>query len=181
MKKPKIIPCIITSRESLEATVADVVKLKLQAAELTAAMEQEIAAVQERHKRGILATSHQIDAKEAGIYVYCQANRATLFSQKKSIDLLLATVGFETNPPSVEKLAKKDTWTSIAARLANLDWGQAYIVEPDPEISKTKLIADRAKLTAEQLKQVGIAITQEEQFFIRPKSQIAADTVQAAA
>src|SRR5579871_2052378 len=98
MKKQKLEPCIITSRQALESVVADVVKLKLEHAQAKAAMEKEIADVQKRHQEGLLSIVNQIEAKEAGVYVYCQQRRAELFPDKKSIDLLLATVGFETTP-----------------------------------------------------------------------------------
>jgi phage host-nuclease inhibitor protein Gam len=87
-KRQKLEPCIITSRAALDAVVADVVKLKLQHAQATAAMEQEIAEVQKRHQKILLELSRQIEAKEAGVYVYCSKNRAG-FSREK-IDGLFA-------------------------------------------------------------------------------------------
>ncbi len=181
MRKNLTSPCLVASRESLEATVADIVRLKLEHARRQAAMEHEIASIQKKHQEGLLALDHELQAKEAGVYVFCQANRRSLFPDKKSMDLLMATVGYELNPPSVEKLSKRDTWSEIATRLAALEWGQPYIIEPAPEISKARLLADRDKLAAHQLHQVGLAFHQEEQFFIRPKSEVAADTVKATA
>lgn len=180
-KKEKIVPCIITSRESMESVVADIVGLKLEHAELTAAMEQEIAQVQKRHQGGILAVDRQIQVKEAGVFVYCQQNRKVLFPEKKSIDLLLATVGFRDNPPSVEKRMKKDTWEAVADRLQALDWGQAYLTERAPDVSKAKLLADRERLTEDQLAAAGVRFEQDETFFIAPKSQVAEPTVKEAA
>ena len=177
MKKTKLPPCVITSRESLESTVADIVRAKLEFAVRNAAMEREIADVQKRHQANLLLIARDLQSKEAGVYVYCQSNRAALFPEKKSIELLLATIGFELNPFSVEKLAKRDTWADIAARLAALDWGSAYVVDPEPAVSKSKLLADREKLTPDQLRQAGIAFNQEEQFYIRPKSEVAQETV----
>jgi phage host-nuclease inhibitor protein Gam len=108
MKHPKLEPCIILSREALEATVADIVRLKLEHAEKTAAMEKEIAEVQKRHQEALLQTARQIETKEAGAYIYCQKNRATLFPEKKSLDQLLAVIGFELTPWRVEKRNSKD-------------------------------------------------------------------------
>jgi len=94
---------------------------------------------------------------------------------------LLATVGFETTPPRVEKTNSKDTFSKIALRLGNLAWGEAYLRFPDPELSKEKLLADRQVLTPEQLKEAGLRIEQDENFFIRPKSEVAQQTVKEAA
>ena len=175
-KREKIVPCIITSREGLEATVADVVRLKLEHVKRQAAMEAEIAEVQKRHQDGLLSVAKQIEIKEAGIYVFCQ-----LLPEKKSIDLLLAVVGFRDNPPSVGKLANKDTWPVIATRLASLDWGQKYVTYADPEVNKKQILLDRSELTPEQLKAAGIKIEQDENFYIEPKSEVADASVREAA
>jgi phage host-nuclease inhibitor protein Gam len=180
-KRQKLEPCIIHSRAALETVVADVVKLKLEHTLATAAMEQEIAEIQKRHQENFLGIGRQIEAREAGIFVYCQKNRAALFPEKKSLDLLLATVGFELTPPRVEKISGKDTFGKIGLRLENLDWGTAYVRYPDPEVNKEKILADRAQLKPDQLQEAGLKIEQDENFFIRPKSDIAEQTVREAA
>jgi phage host-nuclease inhibitor protein Gam len=180
-KRQKLEPCIISSRAALETVVADVVKLKIEHTQATAAMEQEIADVQKRHQENLLGISRQIEAREAGVFVYCQKNRAALFPQKKSVDLLLATVGFELTPPRVEKLSGKDTFGKIGLRLENLDWGAAYVRYPDPEVNKEKILADRAQLKPGQLKEAGLKIEQDENFFIRPRSEAIEQSVKVAA
>lgn len=180
-KRQKLEPCIINSRAALEAVVADVVKLKIEQTHATAAMEQEIAEVQKRHQENLLGLGRQIEAREAGVFVYCRKNRAALFPEKKSVDLLLATVGFELTPPRVDKISGKDTFGKIGLRLKNLDWGAAYVRYPDPEVNKEKILADRAKLKLEQLEEAGLVIEQDENFFIRPRSDIAEQSVREAA
>lgn len=181
MKRQKLEPCIITSRAALEASVADIVRLKLEHTEAIAQMEQEIAEVQKRHQERLLYLSRAMEVREAGVFVYCQKNRAELFPEKKSLDLLLATVGFETTPPRVEKRSRKDTFGEIGLRLEGLDWGAAYVRYPDPEINKEKLLADRTQITPEQLQEAGLRIEQDENFFIRPKSEVAEQSVREAA
>ena len=182
MKKPKLEPIIITSREALEAVVSDVVALKLDHAQKTAAMEKEIAEIQKKHQEALLATARQIEARESGIYVYCQKNRTALFTDKKSLDLLLAVIGFETTPHRVEKANSKDTFGKIAQRLEQAgDWAADYIRYPDAELNKENLLRDRSKLTPEQLQLAGIRFEQDENFFIRPKSQVAEQSIKEAA
>lgn len=180
-KRQKLEPCIINSRQALECVVADVVKLKLEHTLATTSMEREIADVQKRHQDTLLTIARQIEAKEAGVFVYCQKHRAELFPEKKSLDLLLASVGFETTPPRVEKTNSKDTFAKIGLRLESLDWGAAYVRYPDPEINKERILADRTKLSPEQLQEAGICIEQDELFFVRPKSGVADQTVREAA
>jgi phage host-nuclease inhibitor protein Gam len=180
-KKEKVLTCPVLSRESLDAVVAEVATLKLQYAAAKAALELEIASVQERRQQHLLALGKQIESREAGVFIYCQQHRSELFPDKKSIDLLLATVGYRTEPPSVEKCSKKDNWSAIAKRLEALDWGAPYITTPDPEVDKKALLADRDRLTAEQLSQAGIRFEQDEFFYITPKSDVAEKTVMEAA
>jgi phage host-nuclease inhibitor protein Gam len=181
MKRQKLEPCIIQSRSALETVVADVVRLKLEHTQAAAAMEQEIVEVQKRHQENLLGIARQIEAREAGVFVYCQKNRAALFPEKKSLDLLMATVGFELTPPRIEKISGKDTFGKIGLRLESLDWGGAYVRYPDPEVNKEKILADRALLKPDQLLEAGMKIEQDENFFIRPKSDVAEQTVREAA
>jgi phage host-nuclease inhibitor protein Gam len=135
--KPKLISVALVSREAMEAAVADVVQLKLRHTQLTAAMEEEMAAVQKKHQDGILELRRDLEAKEASVYTYCQRHRYDLFPDKKSLDTLLAEVGFELTPPRVEKKGSRDTWSAIARRLQSLDWaGDKYVRESAPEVDK---------------------------------------------
>jgi phage host-nuclease inhibitor protein Gam len=180
-KKEKVQIVPIFSREALDAAVAEVATLKIQYAAAKADMELEIARVQERHQEQMLSLGKRIEVREAGVFVYCQQHRAQLFPDKKSIDFLLATVGFRTEPPSVEKCSRKDTWTAIAQRLEALAWGGRYVNTPEPEVDKKALLADREKLSLEQLSAAGLRFEQDELFYIAPKSEVAARTVLAAA
>lgn len=180
-KRQKLEPCIINSRQALESVVADVVKLKLEHTLASASMEREIADVQKRHQDSLLNLARQIEAKEAGVFVYCQKHRAELFPEKKSLDLLLASVGFETTPPRVEKINSKDTFGKIGLRLESLDWGAAYVRYSEPEVNKEKILADRARLKPEQLQEAGLRIEQDENFFIRPRSDVIDRSAKAAA
>ena len=175
-KISKVGTVTVTSRESLQAIVADVVRLKLETVKLKAAMEAEVAALQKRHQAKILQVAADIEAKESGVDVYCRVNRAELFIDKKSIDMLLATIGYEWNPWRVEKTGKKDTWVMIARRLLATKWGKDYVRLPDPEVNKKRVIDDQDKLTPDQLSLAGIRFDREEQFYIRPKSDVAPDT-----
>jgi phage host-nuclease inhibitor protein Gam len=180
-KKEKNRPLPILSREALDAAVAEVATLKIEYAAAKADMELEVARVQERYQERLLALSKQIELSEARVFVYCQQNRALLFPEKKSIDFLLATVGFRTEPPGVEKCSRKDTWSAIARRLEALEWGRLYVNTPEPEVDKKALLADREKLNENQLTEAGIRIEQDELFYITPKSEVATRTILQAA
>lgn len=176
-KKEKNPVCLVTSREALDAAVAEVARLKIQYAAAKVRMELEIARVQEKNQEQLLALSKQIEAREAGVFIFCQQNRRQLFPGKKSIDFLLATVGYRIEPPSVEKTFKKDTWSAIARRLETLPWGASYIHHPEPEVDKKALLLDRERITSEQQIEAGIHFEQDEVFYITPKSEVAEKTI----
>jgi phage host-nuclease inhibitor protein Gam len=180
-KKEKNLLCLVLSREALDAVVAEVATLKIQYAAAQAALDLEIAAVQERRREHLLSLAQQIKSKEAAVFLYCQKHRSELFQDKRSIDFPPATVGYRTPPPRVEKCSKKDHWQTIARRLETLDWAAGYLTKPDPEVDKKALLADRERLTEDQLAEAGIRFQQEELFYITPKSNIAEKTVREAA
>lgn len=183
-KKAKLKPVAITSREQMEAVVAEAVAYRLEHAELHARMEQEIAAIQKDYQEDLLGLQKEVETREEGVYLYCQGHRSELFPderKRKSIETPLAIMGFRINPFRVEKTRSKDTWSKIALRLCGLVWGEKYVREKDPEVNKDALLADRTQFSAKQLSAAGIKFEQDEEFYITPKSDLAAATVKEAA
>lgn len=166
----------IISPESLDAAVARVVMLKNRHNSLVADKEKELIAVEKKHQTSIGACLEQIADLESLVVEYCALHRADVFAEKKSRETGLAVFGFELMPHRVETSSKKIKWRDVVARLLRLDWGKAYVRQAEPAPDKKALIDDRDKLTPEQLTAAGICIVQEEQFFIRPKPETAADS-----
>lgn len=166
----------ITSRESLDTAVAEVVRLKIKHTQATAAMDAEIAALQKAHAARLATLAERISAGEGEIHAYCTAHRPLLFCEKKSRETAAAVFGFELTPHRVETSSRKIKWKDVVARLARLKWGKAYLSQPAPMPDKKALLVDREKLTPEQLTAAGIAFAQDEQFFIRPKPETAEDS-----
>ena len=175
----------------MTATVNDIVTAKLRHAEITAQMEQEIAAVQKRYQEGLAGLGREIQSKEAGVQLYCEQHRAMEFIEKKSIDLTLATVGFRETPYRVEKARSKDTWEEIAVRMAGITTtdgdgqtvfaGENYVTYAEPALAKAMLLQDRTRIPEDVLRAAGIRFAYDEVFYITPKSEVAQGTVKEAA
>lgn len=186
MKKPKIEPCIIVSREGVQAAVSDIVRAKLRAAELTVQMEKEVAEIQKRYLARLDEINREIATKEAGVFVWAERNRSE-FGNRKSIDLTMAIIGYRTSPPAVEQIRSKEKVGDIAARLPSVIdeesgfIGENYVRYASPTIDKEKLLADREKIPASVLALAGLRIVQYEQFYITPKSEVIDSTTQEAA
>ncbi len=162
-------PLAIASPEALEATVAKVVSFKNKLTAARAAADAEVIAVEKRHQLTLTTLAEKIADLESEAQIYCEANRADLFQDKKSRETALAVFGFELTPPRVETASRKITWKDVVARLFKLDWGKAYLTQAEPKPDKNALLADREKFTTEQISAAGIQFCQDEKFFIRPK------------
>lgn len=171
----------ITSVEGLDAAVAEVVRLKIELTRATAEKDGEVAEVEKRHQGGITSLQEEIGVAEGRVQEYCVAHRGRLFVEKKSRETSLAEFGFELTPPRVETANRKIKWKDVVTRLKRLGWGKAYLRTPPAKPDKEALLGDREKLSAEQLTAAGICFEQDEQFYIRPKPETAAETVKEAA
>lgn len=166
----------ITSEDALDAAVADIVRAKIKLTAALAERDAELAAVEKRHQTRLTRLQEDIAAREADVQAYCAAHRAALFAERKSRETPLAVFGFELTPPRVET-ARRLKWKDVVARLLRLDWGKAYVRQAEPKPDKEALLADRDRLTPEQIAAAGIEFAQDEQFFIRPKPETAEDSV----
>jgi phage host-nuclease inhibitor protein Gam len=171
----------ITSIESLESAVAEVVRKKSLHTKALATRDADLAALTKQYQPAITTLADQIAVIETSILDYCTAHRAALFVEKKSRDTSLATFGFELTPWRVETANKKIKWKDVVKRLLRNAWGKVYVRKPAPQPDKEALLADREKLTAAQQVAAGVQFCQDEQFFIRPKPETAAATTKEAA
>lgn len=163
----------LTSPDALDAAVADVVRTRIKLTEATAELEARLAEIQKRAEPELAALREEIATREAAIREYCEAHRAELFADRKSRETALAVYGFELTPPRVETASRRLKWADVIERLKRLAWGAAYLRIPEPRLDKEALLADRDRLSAEQLQAAGLRFTQDEQFFIRPKPETA--------
>lgn len=165
----------ITSPESLDTAVADVIRLKIVLTQLNAERDKAVVLVQKKHEADIADQIEEIAAAEGRIRDYCEANRGALFPVTKSRETQTAVFGFELTPPRVETANKKIKWADVLERLKRTKWGQAYLRVKE-SIDKEALLADRQTLTPEQCTAAGLQFAQDEQWFLRPKPETAADT-----
>lgn len=165
----------ITSPEALDSAVAEVIRKRILLTRAKADRDAELASVEKKHQSGITSREKEIALAEEAVLEYSTANRAALFADKKSRETGLATFGFELTPHRVETGNKKIKWKDVVARLTRLPWGKVYVRKPAPQPDKEQLLADREKLTPEQLTAAGVQFCQDEQFFIRPKPETADD------
>lgn len=179
-KKEKIIVPIPTGTAGMEPLLSNYAALRLELEAAKIEKEQRIKDIAEEYEARIVELSAHVDAHEAAAFTWCQRNKSEFGDKKKSIEFAAATVGFRLSPPSVDKVYTKDTEKAIAKRLEATGWGLDYITYSDPKIAKDKILADRSKLSPDQLREVGLSIGQEENFYIEPKSSVLSAATKAA-
>jgi phage host-nuclease inhibitor protein Gam len=170
----------ISSPESLDVAVAEVVRLKIRHTEAVAGMDADVAALQKIHQSKITDLLERISDGETAVQDYCTARRAELFPDKKSRETVTAVFGFELTPWRVEPL-KKIKLAEIIERLKRLPWGKLYLRAPKVTLDREALLKDRERIKEQHCAQGGFQFAQDEQFFIRPKPETAADSAKDAA
>jgi phage host-nuclease inhibitor protein Gam len=162
---------VLTSEDAMVGTLNRYVELKLSMAEAAAAHEKEVAQLNSAFDDAIQESREELAVLEASVQLFALNHRTQLFnSDQKSKEYANARIGFRDNPPSVGKRIKADTFDAIALRLEETEWGEKY-TDRKISLKKDALLRDRAQITEEQLREVGIRFDQEEFFFIEPSSE----------
>lgn len=174
----------LQTREAMESTVGDYARLKLRHVSVLAQIAEARAEVEQRYRDELLELTRELEEKFAAVKDYCERHRAVLLpGDRKSFETLAASIRFYDTPPRVEKRGR-ETLGAIARRLLglvfdspNAESGQPaevlecrkYVREPEPELNKEALLADRRKFTEAQLQAMGLRFRQDEVFAIEPK------------
>jgi hypothetical protein len=82
---------------------------------------------------------------------------------RKSIDLTYGVIGERTSPPALVPINRKWSWRAIGAKLMGTHGADYFLPAGDPKPDKDKI---RASLTEDQLRNCGLKIDHEENFFI---------------
>jgi len=156
------------STEEMEAAFADYAKADARTQKINATMDIEMTKIREKYAEelGTLAETKEkaFDVMQA----FALENQAELFAKKKSLDTVHGTIGFRTGTPKLKTL-KGFTWSSVVHLLKEYLPGYVRMTE---EPAKDKLLADRDNTEVSGLfAKVGIAVTQDESFYVEPKKE----------
>lgn len=158
-------PPKIQTREQIEALVENITGLQRERDGLYREQEQEIAAVRERYRLTIAEVERYLDQETAWAESWARGNPEA-FGADRALACAGATIGFRAAPPRIERASRRWNWTRIAATLAGLDWGKRYLRVPPAEVDKEAIVSDLARLSAADLRDVGLKVVQGERFFI---------------
>jgi phage host-nuclease inhibitor protein Gam len=163
----KITAPVIRTREEMEALVGQIADLKICEAKTKAAMDKELTAVRRRYEADLALINDALAPKMECARAWAEANPSE-FNGAKSIELLHGTIGWRLGNWQAKTLSGW-TWDRVLEKLESLGGKFRDFVRVKKEVNKAQIIAERENLGPEELRSIGVRITQEEAFFIDPK------------
>ena len=164
-KQPK--PPTIKTREELEAAVNDYAAQDATLRGLKAELDVELAKVRDLYAARVSAAEDALKPLAASIEEWAILH-PELFLEKKSLDLIGGRIGFRMSPPSVKMLRGVQEETAVDRVMAS-QWAANW-TRDKIELARDTILADYASgnVTEADLKNVGLRVSQTENFFIEP-------------
>lgn len=157
----------ITS-EQMEQAFAEYAKADARQQKITAEMDIQMAKIREKWQDELAKLTETKDNAFDILQAYALENRDELFSKRKSLETTHGIIGFRTGTPTL-KTRKGFTWASVLEMLKEF---LPNYVRTKEEPAKDKLLADREdEEVAALFPKVGIAVVQDETFFVEPKKE----------
>jgi len=147
--------------EALSAYAIDDARIE----KINAEMDAQITKIREKYAKDLHELTERKDSNYDIVQTYCMEHQE-LFTAKKSFETIHGKVGFRTGTPKLKTL-KGFTWSSVTQLLKEFLPDYVRITE---EPAKDKLLADR-EIISDYFKKVGVAVEQDETFFIELKKE----------
>jgi phage host-nuclease inhibitor protein Gam len=157
---------VIQSRDEMEQLVGQIASLISQQQAITAQQNTEQTLLTSRYADLTKPIVDSLKGKIALAQDWAERNPGA-FGDARSIAMAHGTVGWRKGNPTLRLLNKKWNWEKVLEVLQA--GGNAY-VRNKPEVNKELLLSDRATLGEEGLKQFGVKVSQDDDFFIDTKA-----------
>ena len=156
------------SREAADEAFATYAKSDAQIQKINAEIELQCAKIREKYADKLATLGDDRDKAFDVLHSFATENQAELFTKKKSLETIHGTIGFRTGTPKLKTL-KGFTWPAVTNLLK--EFLPLYVRTVD-EPAKDKLLADRdSDNVAKNLQKVGLAVVQDETFYVEPKKE----------
>jgi phage host-nuclease inhibitor protein Gam len=155
----------IETQEELRATVAQIAADMIVARATRTNMEAELAEIRAKYESELVPLDQQIEDATELVATYATQHPDLFPAKARSLDLVVATIGFRTGQPKV-KVLKRWTAAAVFAAIKERRWPFIRTAE---ELDKEAIIGARDKFDNDTLKLVGLSVVQDERFYVEPK------------
>lgn len=172
------------SREAADEAFATYAKSDAQVQKINAEIELQCAKIREKYADNLATLTSEKEQAFDTLQAFATEHEEEFFSKKKSLDMAHGTIGFRTGTPKLKTL-KGFTW-SAALTLVKKILPATYIRLTE-EIAKDRMLADRdleevavydtptgddrTTTMREAMAVCGIAVVQDETFYVEPKKE----------
>ena len=159
-------PSIIT-RDEAERIVGQITELTIKRTQLLAEVDDQISTIRSKYETTLGNLEARIESATNRIREWALHNPSQ-FGNKKSIIFTQGVIGFRTGTPKLKTLAGY-TFARVLDCLRSVSWGKAFISIKE-DVGKAELISaySSQSITAEELRQIGVKVDQDETFFVEP-------------
>jgi len=154
--------------EQMESAFSDYAIADAKLQKINANIDVKMTQIREQYADEIARLSETKEKAFDVMQAFAVENKDELFAKKKSMESVHGTIGFRTGTPKLKTL-KGFTWGAVTNLLK--EFLPSY-VRTTEEPAKDKLLADREVDEVVALfPKVGIAVTQDETFYVEPKKE----------
>jgi phage host-nuclease inhibitor protein Gam len=157
------------STEQMETAFGEYAIADARLQKINATIDEQATKIRDKYADEISKLTEKKEQSFGVMQAFALENKDELFAKKKSMDSVHGTLGFRTGTPKL-KLLKGFTWGAVTNLLK--EFLPEYVRTTD-EPAKDKLLADRDDEDVCGLfGKVGIAVTQDETFYVEPKKEV---------
>lgn len=154
--------------EQMEAAFSEYAIADAKLQKINATIDVKMTSIREQYANEISKLEETREKSFDVMQAFAMENKEDLFNKKKSMESVHGIIGFRMGTPKLKTL-KGFTWSAVTNLLKEFLPGYVRIYE---EPAKDKLLADRdCEEVAALFPKVGVAVTQDETFFVEPKKE----------
>jgi len=170
MKKPKTHPKMLTSRSEAEACLNELAVLMNNQRKVVADRDAAVLAINERVAPELTRLSTDISEHTETLQAWAQANPSEFPKDRKSLKLTSGTLLFRTGQPKLELLSRAFSWQKVLSLVSSK---MPAFVRRKEEVDKEGLLGLVSQVSdkdaaAATLREIGLQVTQDESFEVKP-------------
>ncbi|NBW10980.1 MAG: hypothetical protein EBR82_23410 [Caulobacteraceae bacterium] len=168
MSKSRIVKPVVSTRAEAEAALREIAEATQSRNARQAELDARLTEVRAEYEAVLIALEKQISEKTGHLQVWAALNASEFPEGRKSLQLTHGVIGYRTSPPKLT-LLKGQKWDGVLSLLIGL-FGGKYIRTKE-EVAKDDILkaAQSGDLQDAQLRQLRVAVTQEEAFYVETK------------